>query len=196
MLISMAVFCAIYFSRQKFPHGPTFVFNCENYPDACKGVTETVKDYVAQTYTDPDQAQSILQAARALNSLPKKLSTEIPRQNLTDIFRDIARSVECMYFNMPENYMGAFERVSELQLTTETEIEAYLQMLESFSGQPLKLTNSFELEQTCKFNISESRRRRLLQEVPAPSAGNACVTNASSLMIYFSGIGYSPSSIV
>ena len=68
-------------------------------------------------------------------------------------------------------------------------------MLESFSGQPLKLTNSFELEQTCRFNISESRRR-LLQETPSPRAGNTCVTNASSLMIYFSGIGYSPSSIV
>jgi len=36
-------------------------------------------------------------------------------------------------------------------------------MTESFSGQPLKLTSSANLEQTCKFNLSENavRRRRL-----------------------------------
>lgn len=96
---------------------------------------------------------------------------------------------------MPDTYMAAFEKLSQLQMSTQASVETYLNMLESFSGQPLKLTNQFELEQTCQFNISQARRR-LLQQNVAPRAGNACVTNASSLMIYFSGIGYSPSSII
>lgn len=119
VLISLTVFLAIYFSRQNISHGSSQIFTCENYPEACAGVTEKVQNYVSQTYTDPDQAQSILQTARALNSLPINSSSELPREKFTDIFRDVARSVECMYFNMPETYMSAFEKISELQLTTQ-----------------------------------------------------------------------------
>lgn len=67
-------------------------------------------------------------------------------------------------------------------------------MTESFSGLPLKLSNYDSIAQNCKFNLTNSRRRRL-QEMSPVSAAN-CSSNVSSVLIYFNGIGYSPSSAI
>ena len=100
-----------------------------------------------------------------------------------------------MYLNLPDTYADAFQTLSELQFTSETELEMFFRMMESFSGQPLRLTNAANLEQTCRFDLTASTRRRL-QETPSPRVSESCVSNASSVLIYFSGVGYSPSSAI
>lgn len=74
----------------------------------------------------------------------------------------------------------------------------YLKMTESFSGQPLKLVDGASLAQTCRFNLT-TPSRRLLQQAPLVSNTTNttnCTSNATSVLIYFSGIGYSPSASI
>jgi hypothetical protein len=50
-----------------------------------------------------------------------------------------------MSLNLPNNFGEAFQTLSELQFTTEPELDMYSRMMESFSGQPLRLTNTANL---------------------------------------------------
>lgn len=42
---------------------------------------------------------------------------------------------------MPDTFTTDFNQLSNAQFTTQAQVEAYLNMTEAFSGQPLKLTN-------------------------------------------------------
>lgn len=72
--------------------GGTVVFTCVNNP-SCAGAPAAVQDYVTATYTDPDQAQAVIQASKSLSLLPTNTSASTSRQSLTDIYRNITRSV-------------------------------------------------------------------------------------------------------
>lgn len=64
-------------------------------------------------------------------------------------------------------------------------------MNEAFSGQPLRMTPSSSLGSTCQFNLSANTRRRL-QSTPASN----CSSTATNVLVYFNGIGYSPSAAI
>jgi len=99
-----------------------------------------------------------------------------------------------MAYNLPNNYSSAFQTLTELQFDSQQSIEQYLSMNEAFSGQPLRLTSNASLADTCQFNLTASRRRRLEESQPPLRTVN-CSQN-DSVLIYFNGVGYSPSAAI
>ncbi len=79
-------------------------FTCEQSPSECAGVPQAVNDYIFSNYSNPDEVRSLLQTSRSFGLIPTNSATNATRQNLTDAFRNISRSVQCMSLNLPDSY--------------------------------------------------------------------------------------------
>lgn len=86
-------------------------FTCEQSPSECAGVPQAVNNYIFSNYNNSDEVRSLLQTSRSFNLVPTN-NTNITRQNLTDVFRNISKSVQCMSLNLPDSYDDAFQKIS------------------------------------------------------------------------------------
>ena len=118
ILIIVAIVLGVLLSKKDTPPPIINTFSCDQSPIECQGVPQAVNSYIFQNYNDPDQVRSLLQASRSFSLITSNTTSNATRQNLTDAFRNISRSVQCLSLNLPEDYPQAFQKLTELQFST------------------------------------------------------------------------------
>lgn len=149
-----------------------------------------VSSFIFTNYAQPEQQRSLLQVSRSLSALPLN-TTNVSRDAYVSAYRSITRSAECLSLILTD-HTQAFQTLSELQFSQQAELQQFLAMNEAFSGQPLRMTPPSSLGSTCQFNLSASTRRRL----QATTNTSNCSSSATNVLVYFNGIGYSPSAAI
>lgn len=96
-----------------------------------------------------------------------------------------------MSYTLNETYGTAYQDLISLQMTDPAAVLAYLTMNQAFSGQPVRLTPPEELINNCQFNVTTPSARRRLQ-----SSQNCSSADSTAVLIYFDGVGSSPSSTI
>ena len=145
-----------------------------------------MSNYIFSNYTNDDQIRSLLQVSRTLTGLSPNSTTE----QLVSSYRDIMRSAECLAYTLNSTSASAYQDLVSLQMTDVNAILTYITMNQAFSGEPIRLTSTNDLANTCQFNVTSPSRRRRLQ-----SSSN-CSAEATSVLVYFDGLGYSPSTTI